>query len=119
MALSRISLTAGMLGLLLLCGSGAHAQTLNCDNAKVANDVPICQTPELSSRDKQMAYLVANLRKRLSAKELQVLDTEQQSWRRSLVSCGKNTVCIADRYDQRIHQLLTVECLKANRCAQW
>ncbi len=119
MAVSPIRLTLGLLGLLLFCASDAQAQTLNCDNAKAANDVLICQTPELSSRDKQMAYLIASLRKTLSAKEQQVLDTEQQSWRRSLGSCGKDTVCIADRYDQRIHQLLTVKCLKADRCPQW
>ena len=118
MGLSPIRLAASLLGLLLFCASGAQAQTLNCDNAKAANDVLICQTPQLSSRDKQMAYLVANLRRTLSAKEQKVLDSEQRSWRHSLGSCGKDTVCIAGRYDQRIHQLLTVKCLQADRCAR-
>jgi uncharacterized protein len=66
-----------------------------------------------------MAYLVMNLHKTLSARERSRLDAEQHSWRHTLVSCGKDTDCIADRYDQRIHQLLTVKCLDANRCAQW
>jgi len=119
MALSRIPLTVGFLGLLLFCASGAEAQSSNCADAKLANEVVICQTPRLSSRDRQMTYLVMHLRKPLSARQQQVLDAEQHSWRHALASCGKDVDCIADRYDQRIHQLLTVKCLDANRCAQW
>ncbi|MGA2313272.1 MAG: hypothetical protein ABSF87_13030, partial [Xanthobacteraceae bacterium] len=106
-------------GLLLFCASGAEAQSSNCADAKSANEVVIYQTPRLSSRDRQMTYLVMHLRKPLSARQQQVLDAEQHSWRHALASCGKDVDCIADRYDQRIHQLLTVKCLDANRCAQW
>jgi len=119
MALRRIPLTAGMLGLLLFAASSAQAQGSNCGEAKTATRALICQTPHLSSRDQQLAYLVMNLRQTLSAKQQRVLDTEQRSWRHTLVSCGKDTDCIADRYDNRIHQLLTVKCLEANRCVQW
>jgi uncharacterized protein len=119
MALLRIPLTAGMLGLLLFCAAGAQAQGSNCGGAKTATAALICQTPRLSSRDQQMAYLVTHLHKTLSARERRVLDAEQHSWRRHLASCGKDPDCIADRYDQRIHQLLTIKCLDANRCAQW
>jgi len=119
MALSRIPLTVGFLGLLLFCASGAQAQSPHCAAAKSANEVVICQTPRLSSRDQQMAYLVMNLRKTLSAKGRRVLDAEQRSWRHALVSCGTDPDCMADRYDQRIHQLLTVDCLQADRCARW
>ena len=110
---------AGVLGLLLFCASGAQAQGSNCGGAKTAIEPVICQTPPLSSRDQQMAYLVTNLRKILSARERRRLDAEQHSWRHSLASCGKDMDCIADRYDQRIHQLLTVKCLDAGRCVQW
>jgi len=106
---------AGMLGLLLFC---AHAQGSNCGGAKMATEALICQTPRLLSRDQQIAYLLKNLHKTLSAKERRRFDAEQHSWRHTLVSCGKNTDCIADRYDQRIHQLLTVKCLDADRCAR-
>jgi uncharacterized protein len=119
MALSRISLTAGTLGLLLFCASGAQAQSSNCADAKTATEVLICQTPRLSSREEQMAYLLRNLRKTLSARQQRVLDAEQHAWRHALASCGKDVDCIADRYDQRIHQLLTVKCLDTDRCAQW
>lgn len=119
MALSRISLTAGTLGLLLFCASRALAQNSNCADAKTVTEVLICHTPRLSSREEQMTYLVMNLRKPLSARQQRVLDAEQHAWRHALASCGKDVDCIADRYDQRIHQLLTVKCLDANRCAQW
>ncbi len=119
MALLPLPLTAGMLGLLLFCASGAEAQGSNCGGAKTAIKAVICQTPRLSSRDQQMVYLVTNLRKTLSARERRRLDAEQYSWRLALASCGKDMDCIADRYDQRIHQLLTVKCVDANRCAQW
>jgi uncharacterized protein len=119
MAPSRIALTAGMLGLLLLCAAGAQAQGSNCSGEKMATESLICQTPRLLSRDQQIAYLLKNLHKTLSAKERRRLDAEQHSWRRRLGSCGKDPDCIADRYDQRIHQLLTVKCLDAGRCAQW
>jgi len=108
MALARIPLTAGMLGLLLFCASGAQAQTSDCGHAKTANEVLICQTPRLLSRDQQMAYLVINLRKTLSARERRRLDAEQHSWRHALASCGKDMDCIADRYDQRIHHSLAI-----------
>jgi uncharacterized protein len=119
MAQSHMSLTTGMLGLLLFCASGAQAQSSHCGGAKTANEASICHTPRLSSRDAQMIYLVMNLRKTLSARQQRVLDAEQHSWRHALASCGKDVDCIADRYDQRIHQLLTVRCLDASRCAQW
>jgi len=116
---SPIRLTAAVLGSLLFGAFGAQAQSANCGHARTATAVLICQTPRLSSRDQQMAYLVMNLHKTLPARERHRLDAEQRSWRRHLVSCGKDPDCIADRYDQRIHQLLTVKCLDANRCAQW
>jgi uncharacterized protein len=119
MAILRIPLMAGMLGLLPFCASSAQAQGPNCGGAKTAIEAVICQTPRLSSRDQQMAYLVTNLRETLSARERRRLDAEQHSWRHALASCGKDIDCIADRYDQRIHQLLTVKCLDAGRCAQW
>jgi uncharacterized protein len=116
---SPIHFTAVALGLLLFCASSAQAQGANCGGAKTATEAVICQTPRLSSRDQQMTYLVMNLRKTLSARQQRVLDAEQHSWRHALASCGKDVDCVADRYDQRIHQLLTVKCLDANRCAQW
>lgn len=119
MALSRIPLAAATLGLLLFCAFGAEAQSANCGHPRTATAILICQTPRLSSRDQQIAYLVMNLRKTLSAKGQRVLDAEQRSWRHALVSCGTDPDCIADRYDQRIHQLLTAKCLDASRCAQW
>ena len=119
MAILRIPLMAGMLGLLLFCASGAQAQGSNCGGAKTATEALMCQTPRLSSRDQQMAYLVTNLHKTLSARGRRRLDAEQHAWRHALASCGKDVDCIADRHDQRIHQLLTVKCLDADRCAQW
>ena len=119
MAILRILLMAGTLGLLLFCASAVQAQSPNCAAAKGATEVLICQSPRLSSRDRQMAYLVMNLRKTLSARERRRLDAEQHSWRHALASCGKDMDCFADRYDQRIHQLLTVRCLDTGRCAQW
>ncbi len=119
MAMLRIPLMAGMLGLLMFCATGAQAQDSNCGGAKTATEAVICQTPRLSSRDQQMTYLVTNLRKTLSARERHRLDAEQHLWRHALASCGKDMDCVADRYDQRIHQLLTAKCLDAGRCAQW
>jgi len=119
MALLRIPLMAGLPGLLLFCAFGAQAQSANCGHPRTATAVLICQTPRLSSRDQEMAYLLKNLRKTLPARDRRRLNAEQRSWRRHLVSCSKDPDCIADRYDQRIHQLLTVKCLDASRCAQW
>ncbi len=119
MATLRISLMAGILGLLLLCAPGAQAQDSHCGGAKTATEAVICQTPRLSARDQQMAHLVTNLRKTLSAGARRRLDAEQHSWRHALASCGNDMDCIADRHDQRIHQLLTVRCLDTGRCAQW
>ena len=47
MAPSRIALTAGMLGLLLLCAAGAQAQGSNCSGAKMATEVLDLSDPSL------------------------------------------------------------------------
>ncbi|MFY9894605.1 MAG: lysozyme inhibitor LprI family protein [Xanthobacteraceae bacterium] len=113
---SPIRFAAAVLGLLLF---GAQAQSADCGHRRTATAVLICQTPRLSSRDQEMAYLLKNLRKTLPAGDRRRLNAEQRAWRRHLVSCSKDPDCIADRYDQRIHQLLTVKCLHASRCARW
>jgi hypothetical protein len=41
--------------------------------------VLICQTPRLSSRDQEMAYLLKNLRKTLPARDRRQLNAEQRS----------------------------------------
>ncbi len=119
MMLSRVGFVAGTLGSLLFCASGAQAQSFNCRHARTADQVVICQTPRLSSLDQEMSYLVSRLRKSLSASERRALDAEQHSWRRARMSCGGDANCIKDSYDNRIHQLLTVECLRMNRCSSW
>jgi uncharacterized protein len=119
MMLSRIGFVAGTLGSLLFYTSGAQAQSFNCRHAKTADQVLICQTPRLSSLDQEMSYLVSRLRKSLSARERRVLDAEQHSWQRARMSCGGDANCIKDSYDDRIHQLLTVECLRMSRCSRW
>jgi uncharacterized protein len=119
MTLSRIRFAVGTLGLLLFCAFGAQAQSSNCGEAKTADEVLICQNHQLSWRDKEMAHLVSMLRKSMSAKERRVLDAEQHSWRRARMSCGKDVYCIEDHYDQRIHQLLTVGCLRERNCSRW
>jgi uncharacterized protein len=119
MMLSRIGFVASTIGSLLFYASGAQAQSFNCRHGETAGEVLICQTPRLSSLNQEMSYLVLPLRESLPARERRVLDAEQHSWRRSLVTCGKDVDCIADRYGQRIHQLLTVECLRAGRCSRW
>ncbi len=119
MRLSRIAFVAGTLASLLFYTSGAQAQSFNCRHAETADQVLICQTPRLSSLDQEMSYLVFRLRKSLSARERRVLDAEQHSWRHARMLCGRDADCIKDSYNDRIHQLLNVECLRMSRCSRW
>lgn len=108
---------AGLFTLLAIFSGSGQAHSSSCSGTKAGQNLLICQSPRLSWRDHEMARLVSMLQRRMSRKERRVLGSEQRSFRRTRDKCGSDEDCIADRYDERIHQLRIVECLRESRCS--
>jgi uncharacterized protein len=88
-----------------LLSSTAQAASFNCRMATRADEILICQDPELSALDEQMASLFFELRNKLSGSDRAALETDQDAWLESRFQCGRDRDCIESQYRERIEQL--------------
>jgi uncharacterized protein len=85
--------------------SPAEAQSFNCRYARDADEIAICDDPELSRLDERMSRLFFDVRDSVGGRGQAALDAEQAEWLESRRSCRRNPDCIEDAYRQRIREL--------------
>jgi uncharacterized protein len=83
----------------------ASAQSFNCHNARLPDQVMICQSPVLSRLDERMASIYFTARNRLSGPARRELEFDQSDWLRLRMDCGRDYYCIERAYQRRIPQL--------------
>jgi uncharacterized protein len=98
------------LGVAACTGSSGtvSAQSFNCSYAKTADEVLICQSPELARMDSVLASNYADLRGMLNSRERAWLQNEQRGWLRARMSCGYNYRCVYQMYARRWDEIITM-----------
>jgi uncharacterized protein len=78
------------------------AASFDCSKARLPAEVAICQDPELSRLDEEMAraYQAA-----LKKGESQQLKASQRAWLKERNGCGSNALCLKRLYTARISQI--------------
>mgnify|MGYP000093563485 CR=1 FL=1 len=85
----------------------AKAQSFNCNYARTADEVLICQDERLSRLDERLATVYAQVRSATrDRQDRRELEFEQSSWLQSRRECGRNYGCVENHYRRRIDQLL-------------
>ena len=84
----------------------ADARSFNCANARLPDEVLICQSPVLSRLDQRMASIYFALRYRIRGAARRELEAAQSDWLRERMNCGRDYYCIERAYERRIPQLL-------------
>jgi uncharacterized protein len=84
----------------------ADAQGLNCNNARLPDEVLICQSPVLSRLDQRMASIYVTQRNRIHGVARRELEADQSDWLRRRMECGRDYYCIERAYQRRIPQLV-------------
>ena len=82
-----------------------EAQSFNCRYARQADEIAICDDPELSRLDERMSRLFFEVRDAVGGRERAGLDADQAEWLESRRACRRNADCIEDAYRQRIREL--------------
>lgn len=82
--------------------AAAQAQAFNCNDARYADEVTICEEPRLSRLDERMSRLFYRLRDEVGGGRL---DADQDAWLRVRRSCGRDAACIDSAYRARIRDL--------------
>jgi uncharacterized protein len=84
----------------------ALAQSFNCRDATGPDEVLICQNPMLAVMDEKLANLFAAYRRLTGdAAERRQLEIDQAAWLSYRRTCGRDAVCIAEAYRNRVQYL--------------
>lgn len=103
---ARSPLASAALALAVLALPGiAQAQSFNCRYARSADEVLVCQDPELSALDERLSRVFYGVRGSLGGAGVARLDEDQADWLSSRKSCGRNAACVEDTYRSRIREL--------------
>jgi uncharacterized protein len=95
------------LGVAACTGSApASAQSFNCNYARTADEILICQSPELARMDTTLSDAYFDLRNFLNRREAASLQNDQRDWLRARMSCGRNYQCVYQTYAGRWYQLM-------------
>jgi uncharacterized protein len=92
---------------LILCFAPlpVYAQSFNCQRARAADEIMICQDRRLSALDEQMSGRYGQIRNGLPGPERHALEAAQADWLRKRQQCGGDGACIAAAYRERIREL--------------
>ncbi len=102
----KILMAAAACAALALSAQGAAAQSFNCNYAKQADEVLICQNPDLGELDEEMASIYSRLMNQGRGYRFESwLRGEQSDWIAERSSCGYDRHCIRRAYRHRIHEL--------------
>jgi uncharacterized protein len=83
----------------------AHAQSSNCQNARLPDEALICQDEQLGNLDRDMADIVSRYRALLKGEELQSFLYDQTLWLVSRMACKSDASCIYNKYKLRLSSL--------------
>ena len=89
----------------LLSVQSAQAQSFDCRNARVPDEVAICEDDRLSQLDERLSRRFYRLRDSLYGPDRAGLDYAQSRWLDRRHRCGFNRGCIAAAYRARIAEL--------------
>lgn len=95
--------TALLFTLLVFAGTDARAASFPCARAATCTEHVICQTPQLSRMDEQMAQLYFLLQSQVADRAS--LQRSQGIWLSRRDGCGCNANCLMGAYEERIQQL--------------
>jgi uncharacterized protein len=79
--------------------------SFNCMYAKMPDEVGICQSAELSAKDRQLADVYSQIMLRFRGGFRAFQQNRQADWLRERHSCGYHAPCIGSVYDSRIAEL--------------
>lgn len=79
--------------------------SFDCSKTLDVDEQTICQSPRLSSKDRELASLYSDLKANLGAASISRLKKEQRSWLKLRSSCGSDESCISTLYTSRIQTL--------------
>ena len=98
---------AGSIGLMAMCGAFAPvaAQSFNCNYARAADEVAICQSRLLSRLDERMSSRYYSVRNSLFGSERRRLLDINRSWLRERRNCGRDYSCLVSVYRSWIRDL--------------
>lgn len=89
-------------GIIIFVGlAPAQAASFNCGKANLNAEVAICNTPNLSDLDGQIADRYFEIYNRSSKWEQRRLKREQKSWLRQRNSCGYEIYCLEQTMTER------------------
>lgn len=101
-------MTRYWLGVLLGVGwlpLSASAASYDCSRATAAAEIAVCDNPDLSGLDEEMASVYRTLLYQLPPRQATQLRDDQRSWLVARNSCGANVRCLRARYQERIARL--------------
>jgi uncharacterized protein len=81
------------------------AQSFDCRDARRADEVTICEHPDLAELDIQMSKIYSRLLNRLNRSDRDQLRHEQTEWLRDRMDCGDDADCLRTMYRERINEL--------------
>lgn len=102
---SRLPLLASTVLLGALSCLAAPAQSFNCRYAHYTDETAICQDQALGRLDNQLNSVFNDTMRRLPPQEQQRLGQSEDAWVRERRRCGADSRCIAQAYQNRMHQL--------------
>jgi hypothetical protein len=85
--------------------SPASAPSFDCQKAKYANEIAVCQDSKLAHMDRNLADLYNGLRTIATPTERRLIDADQTHWIIQLRACGADSQCIANSYKGRVRYL--------------
>lgn len=100
----------------LVASSTSEAQSFNCNYAKKPVEVAICQDPNLSRLDEQMAQTYFDIVNALPGKRARQVKAEQSAFIRERNSCGYDFGCISASYNIRLRELCDWADLAGRPC---
>jgi uncharacterized protein len=84
-----------------LGASGASAQSFDCSKARLAAEIAVCDSQQLSRLDEEMSALYFGL----PFVVREEIKGSQRRWLRRRNACGYDPLCIEDAYLRRIEVL--------------
>ena len=100
----------------LAASSASQAQSFNCNYAKKPVEVAICQDPNLSQLDEQMAQAYFDVVNNLPSRRASQVKAEQAAFIRERNSCGYDFGCISASYRIRLRELCDWADLAGRPC---
>lgn len=86
-------------------GKYSSAQPPWCRWAKKASERTVCASVELGLLDNELNQVFAAARQGMSRETRELLESQEDVWRRQRDACGTNKSCLSEKYIERIDEL--------------